>query len=139
MFLHETSDSIQHIIRKLICIKKLECANISLVFLMEQSVDDQALLAAADKIRSQYFPAKILLFGSRAKETNRPDSDIDLCIILENPKQRPLEISRNIRKEIYPLLHSSLDILVYDKKTFDERSAFPLTMEAEIIEHAREL
>ena len=106
---------------------------------MELSVDDQALLAAADKIRSQYYQAKILLFGSRAKKTSNPDSDIDLCIILENPEQRPLEISRNIRRDIYPLLHSSLDILVYDKKTFEERASFPLTMEAEIIEYAREL
>ena len=106
---------------------------------MEKSVDDQNLLAAADRIRTQYHQAKILLFGSRAKNTDRPDSDIDLCIILENPKQRPIEISREIRKVIYPLLHHSLDILVYDKKTFDERSAFPLTMEAEIIEYAREL
>jgi len=102
-------------------------------------VDDQALQAAADKIKTQYQHAKILLFGSWAKNTNRTDSDIDLCVILENPKQRPIEISREIRKEIYPLLHSPLDILVYDKKTFDERSAFPLTMEAEIVEHAREL
>ena len=102
-------------------------------------MDERALLAAADKIRTQYNQAKILLFGSRAKEANRPDSDIDLCIILENPKQRPIEISRKIRKEIYPLLRTSLDILVYDKKTFDERSAFPLTMEAEIIEYSREL
>jgi len=103
------------------------------------TVNDQALQAAADKIKTQYSQAKILLFGSWAKNTNRTDSDIDLCVILENPKQRPIEISREIRKEIYPILHSPLDILVYDKKTFDERSAFPLTMEAEILEYAKEL
>ncbi|MBN2657561.1 MAG: nucleotidyltransferase domain-containing protein [Spirochaetales bacterium] len=102
-------------------------------------MDDLALQAAVDKIKTQYSQAKILLFGSWAKNTNKPDSDVDLCVILENPEQRPIEISRKIRKEIYPILNSPLDILVYDKKTFDERSSFPLTMEAEIIEYAREL
>ena len=64
---------------------------------------------------------------------------MDLCIILDSPDRRLLDISRLIRKEIYPALQRSLDILVNDKKTFDERSAFPLIMELEILENAREL
>ncbi|MDA3959100.1 nucleotidyltransferase domain-containing protein [Oceanispirochaeta sp.] len=102
-------------------------------------MDEQDLLIAAERIRSHYNQAKILLFGSFAKESQRPDSDVDLCIILENPQMRTIEISRSIRKEIYPVLKRPLDILVYDKKTFDERSSFPLTLESEIMESAREL
>lgn len=103
------------------------------------TMDEKSLQVAAAKIRSQYRQAKILLFGSQANGNPGKGSDIDLCVILENPQQRTLEISRLIRKDIHPLLNQSLDILVYDKKTFDERSAFPLTMEAEIAESAREL
>ncbi len=38
------------------------------------TVNDQALKAAADKIKTQYSKATILLFGSWAKNTNRTDS-----------------------------------------------------------------
>jgi predicted nucleotidyltransferase len=100
-------------------------------------MDDASLTVAAEKIRSKYGAARILLFGSRAKGGPEKESDIDLCVILENPPQRTLEISRQIRKDIYPLLKQPLDILVYDRKTFDERSAYSLTLEAEIAGSAR--
>jgi predicted nucleotidyltransferase len=48
--------------------------------------------------------------------TQTEDSDIDLCIILENPQMRTIEIGRSIRKDIYPVLKRPLDILVYDRK-----------------------
>ena len=102
-------------------------------------MDDKNLQAAAEKIKILYKHSRVLLFGSRSGNKARPDSDVDLCVIVENPAQRLLEISRTIRKEIYPVLRSPVDILVYDKQTFNERSAFPLTMEAEISEYAREL
>lgn len=33
------------------------------------------------KILKQYQPEKIILFGSVAQDTMRPDSDVDLCLI----------------------------------------------------------
>jgi len=102
-------------------------------------MDDYALIQAADIIRNDYNHSRILLFGSYAKDSANKTSDIDLCIIIDRPKERLLEISRNIRKNIFPILHKSLDILVYDKKTFEERASLSLTMEAEILEYAREL
>ena len=100
---------------------------------------EQDLQLVANTIRSQYHHAKVLLFGSYAKDAQGPGSDIDLCIILENPPKRTIEISRSIRKEIYPVLKRPLDILVYDKRTFDERASSPLTLESEIKDSAREL
>lgn len=94
---------------------------------------------AAIAIRSHYYDARILLFGSHARGTASKDSDIDLCIILKNPQKRLIEISRDIREEIYPILKKPLDILVYDSEAFNDRAAFPLTMESEIVEYAKEL
>lgn len=102
-------------------------------------MDDYALKQAADIIRNNYNHSKILLFGSHAKNIETETSDIDLCVIIDSPKERLLEISRNIRKNIFPILHRSLDILVYDKKTFEDRASLSLTMEAEISESAREI
>ncbi len=102
-------------------------------------MDDYVLQQAADVIRNSYDHSKILLFGSHAKNIETEASDIDLCIIIDNPKERLLDISRNIRKEIFPILHKSLDILVYDKETFEDRASLSLTMEAEISEYAKEI
>lgn len=102
-------------------------------------MDDYALKQAADIIRNNYNHSRILLFGSHAKNTATEISDIDLCVIIDSPGERLLEISRNIRKNIFPILHKSLDILVYDKKTFEDRASLSLTMEAEISEYAREI
>jgi predicted nucleotidyltransferase len=96
---------------------------------------NQAILsAAATKIRSRYDSARIILFGSTAAGNETEESDIDLCVIISNPSERLLEISRTLRTELYPILKRPLDLLVYDKTTFDDRAALSLTMEAEIIE-----
>ena len=102
-------------------------------------MEESALKHAANVIRNNYDHSRILLFGSHANNTATETSDIDLCIIIDSPGERLLEISRNIRKEIFPILHKPLDILVYDKRTFEDRASLSLTMEAEISEYAREL
>jgi len=40
------------------------------------------------RIRAVSDPAKIVLFGSRARGDHRPDSDIDLLVIKESPLPR---------------------------------------------------
>jgi predicted nucleotidyltransferase len=96
---------------------------------------NQAILsAAATKIRARYDSARIILFGSMALGNETPESDIDLCVIINNPSERLLDISRYLHKELHPILRRPLDLLVYDKTTFDDRASLPLTMEAEIIE-----
>ena len=41
----------------------------------------------ADKIRNRYPGAIILAFGSHAKGTATPESDLDICVVL--PKMEP--------------------------------------------------
>ncbi len=99
----------------------------------------QKMKNVADKIRSQYDCTSIFLFGSHAQGSSTPESDIDICVLLNKRNQRKLDISRQIRREIYPMLRQSIDILVYDTNEFRERSEFPLTFEAEIAETALEI
>ncbi|MBN2050302.1 MAG: nucleotidyltransferase domain-containing protein [Spirochaetales bacterium] len=101
---------------------------------------DEALLTQAAKIiRSQYHNARILLFGSTARYDDTEDSDVDLCIILDHPAERPLDISRRIRKELYPVIKKPIDILVYDKEVFHARAAVSVSLEAELAEEGREI
>jgi predicted nucleotidyltransferase len=49
---------------------------------MVSMTDIQAL---ADRIAREFDPEKIILFGSYARGTSGPDSDIDLLVILSHP------------------------------------------------------
>lgn len=65
---------------------------------------------------------KVILFGSQAYGNPTEDSDIDLCIITQENK-RKLELIREIRKIIKPYKTHSMDILVYNSREFNEKSA----------------
>jgi predicted nucleotidyltransferase len=48
------------------------------------------ILEIADRIRREYKPERIVLFGSHATGTAGPDSDIDLLIV-KNTRERPID------------------------------------------------
>ena len=72
-----------------------------------RSIADQIVLAAD--------PVKVILLGSRARGTERPDSDIDLLVVAE----RPINTRWNRRKAIGDLYRSitsfglPVDILLF--------------------------
>ncbi len=48
-----------------------------------------------DLIARRFSPEKIILFGSRARGDDRPDSDVDLLVLfeeVENPRARAVEM-----------------------------------------------
>lgn len=59
---------------------------------------------------------RIILFGSRAKGTEREQSDIDICIVAQTPNKRRLAalLSAEIECEL------PIDILVYTPDEWDE-------------------
>ena len=74
----------------------------------------------------------IILFGSHANGTPTKDSDIDICVITPKQEKRKLQILREIRKSIAPILFLPVDILVYQEKEFAERAILPTTLEFKI-------
>lgn len=51
-------------------------------------VRDRILDEIVDRISSMEHPERIILFGSRARGTARPDSDFDLLVIKESQEPR---------------------------------------------------
>ncbi len=51
-------------------------------------LDAELRAAIVQRIVGALAPEKILLFGSRARQTHRPDSDIDLLVIKESMEPR---------------------------------------------------
>ena len=77
--------------------------------------------AVAKKIADKFQPEKIILFGSYAYGTPKPESDVDLLVVMETKlreRQQRLEISRAISPRPFPM-----DILVRTPKELERRLA----------------
>ena len=83
------------------------------------AIDETRLVVS--KIVSYCNPEKIILFGSMARGTEGPNSDIDLLIIKETGKKRPFRVKevfeavRGLKRQ-YPL-----DPIVYTSGEIKER------------------
>ncbi|MCX6343653.1 MAG: nucleotidyltransferase domain-containing protein [Armatimonadetes bacterium] len=87
------------------------------------NITDERILDVVDRIGSSVHPLQILLFGSVARGQARPDSDIDILVVMPDGTHR-----RNTMTDIYrALLGSKLDVdvvvaTVSDLKLYGETS-----------------
>jgi len=97
--------------------------------------DIPGLEEATAFIRSRYLVDSILIFGSFARGDARVDSDIDICVTLQRTEKRILDIMVDLHAGLSAILERSIDVVVYDKKVFDERreagASFEKTIAAE--------
>lgn len=68
---------------------------------------------------------QIILFGSYAHRTMKPDSDIDIIILVDDSLSNLREIVQLIYRNIYSVIDIPCDILVEHESTFRERSVLP--------------
>jgi uncharacterized protein len=79
------------------------------------TITDERLLDVVDRIRSAVHPLRIILFGSVARGQSRPNSDIDVLVVMPDGTHR-----RNTMTDIYRgLLGSKLDVDVVVATTSD--------------------
>lgn len=63
----------------------------------ERMTKDEAIAIMTERIASRFRPDKIILFGSAARGDARPDSDIDLLVVLpecENRKAATISVMK---------------------------------------------
>jgi uncharacterized protein len=80
-----------------------------------------AIRAVAQHIADRFQPGKIILFGSYAYGHPKPESDVDLLVIMDTPlrsRQQRLEISRALSPRPFPL-----DVIVRTPRELAERIA----------------
>lgn len=74
-----------------------------------------------ERVKTQYRPQKIIIFGSYAWGNPTKDSDVDLLIVKETNekhRERSLEVRRILNKEN---AFVGIDILVYTPEEFAKR------------------
>ncbi|HET6453566.1 MAG TPA: nucleotidyltransferase domain-containing protein [Armatimonadota bacterium] len=84
---------------------------------------DRTLDTIVQRVVETEHPERIILFGSRARQTARPGSDYDLLIVKESDQPR---YRRSV--QLYTRLadvSAEVDILVYTPEEIAEWSAVP--------------
>lgn len=90
---------------------------------MEQTnaIVDRALKEITETLVREYRPEKIILFGSRASGTPRPDSDVDLCL-LKTSDENPLDLIGKAYGVLWGVRRTTpVDLVVYTPQRFRER------------------
>jgi predicted nucleotidyltransferase len=64
-----------------------------------------------EKIVSELHPRRVVLFGSRARGTSEPQSDLDLMVEMETPL-KPLERRMSVDR-LFGLRDWAMDVVVY--------------------------
>jgi uncharacterized protein len=71
-------------------------------------VDDPSAVEAARefvrRVSKQYQVVEAMLFGSRARSTHRPDSDVDVAVILENGHDGIVDVALELADIAFDLL-----------------------------------
>ncbi|MEM5828357.1 MAG: nucleotidyltransferase domain-containing protein [Candidatus Aenigmatarchaeota archaeon] len=69
---------------------------------------------------------KIILFGSRARGDYREDSDYDILIVTKNDleKEKKEKFLSTIEVELIKLLEVPIDLILIDKKSYEEDSKY---------------
>ena len=93
-----------------------------------------------DRIVKAANPEKIVLFGSRARGTHRPDSDIDLLVITNKPAEPRSQDSVPINSVLSDLrLGVDKEILVRTPEQIEEWSGASLAIETKALREGKVL
>jgi len=81
-------------------------------------IPDEIIQELITRIVSKFQPKRIILFGSYAFGKPRPESDVDLLVIMDT-QLRETQQALEIRQHISPLF--GVDILVYTPSRLEQR------------------
>lgn len=98
---------------------------------------DPLVQAVVDQIVAEARPLRVVLFGSRAAGTARPDSDIDLLVVLPDGtprRQAMVEIGAQL-----PIFDVDVDLLVATPEVLEQHRDNPGLIYREILRTGRDL
>lgn len=99
--------------------------------------EDPLVCALVEQIVAEAAPLRVILFGSRATGTARPDSDIDLLVVMPDGtprRQAMVQIGARL-----PILDVDVDLLVSTPDVLDRHRDNPGLVYREILRTGRDL
>ncbi len=99
-----------------------------------RSVSRNSIRGVVEQIAAQFKPDKIILFGSFAYGSPKPESDVDLLVVMETPLRNSEQASQIVRAIDY---HFGMDLIVRRPKQLDERVALGDSFLREIVEKGK--
>lgn len=96
---------------------------------MPKGIDRDAIVRA---VSAAVKPKRIILFGSKARGDDRPDSDTDICVIVDRFEKEWIDASMAIRNTLSGAVDGPFDLLVYTDEVFRDRSTLRSTLEGVI-------
>jgi predicted nucleotidyltransferase len=81
-------------------------------------------------------PERIYLFGSMARGDAGPDSDYDILVLVEHPAEPLYRLSQRGFRALRGI-DAAVDVVVWDRATFDARLHLPASFPATIVREGR--
>jgi predicted nucleotidyltransferase len=81
-------------------------------------IPDEVIHELISRIVTKFQPQRIILFGSYAYGKPRPESDVDLLVVMDTQK-REMQQALEIRQHVKPMF--GVDILVYTPSRIEQR------------------
>jgi predicted nucleotidyltransferase len=99
-------------------------------------VTETDLLQITKLITSHTFVKKIIIFGSYVRNSMTKDSDIDICIIIDNNQKDIYKIMQSFYMQLAAILKLPFDLIVENEEHFYSRSSLP-TIERTIMQEGK--
>ncbi len=99
---------------------------------------DSVLAEIVRRLVAEFAPARIYLFGSRARGDAGPDSDYDVMVLVREQH----EPGYRLAQQAYRLLRgvpAAVDVLVWPQDLFERRRTLPASFAATIEREGRTL
>lgn len=105
------------------------------MFALSMQQFEELVPGIVSRLNEEFGQCVVYLFGSRASGTAKPDSDIDLLVVVPDAT----DIAQLTGRAYSALrsIHAPKDIMVYPAGRFAERAAWPGSFEAAVIRKGR--
>jgi len=94
------------------------------------------LREVVQRLVSAYEPERIYLFGSTGRGEGQPDSDLDLMVVVPDNASADRRRSR-LAYQVLRGTGTAVDVLVWTKRSFDERLHLKASLPATVIREGK--
>jgi uncharacterized protein len=97
---------------------------------------DPILAEIVRRLVKTYQPERIYFFGSMARGDAGPDSDYDVLVLVEHPTEPLYRLSQRGFRALRGI-NAAVDVVVWDRATFDARLHLPASFPATVVREGR--